>query len=231
MKRRLSDDFVKDHLQNFHQLLKNITVAEFQIQVFRHIARYPEFHTLKIAKIFRLYPEDIDAKDLKQVCLYITRTHQHADPAGQPPFDKDELQKYILQLIHDPYTWFIDYGKEEMRGMIGIICNYLHMSPYDRLNGSFETDRIVLYTKLLLTMDVGFYEQLLRHKSYLAYSILNDMPGFGSYFFNKQCLVSYEELQSYVEFENGEGQCPACDGDGEGSTTPTHRLPSALGHI
>ena len=86
----------------------------------------------------------------------------------------------------------------ELRGLIGIASSYLGLAPFDRLNGSFDNDRIVLYTLLVMSPDRELFTTLARTRAYMFLSLLNDLPGFGSYFAARNAGMSYEELEQFI---------------------------------
>ena len=79
--------------------------------------------------------------------------------------------------------------------MLGIICSYLHLNPWDRLNGDFDNDRIVLYTYLVMDSNVKLFEELCVNRGYIMHSIMNDLPGFGMYFKTHLKKIPFEDIK------------------------------------
>lgn len=113
----------------------------------------------------------------------------------------EELTNHIKTLVNKHDTWVVE--NHELRGLIGIASSYLGLAPFDRLNGSFDNDRIVLYTLLVMTPDRELFTTLAKTRAYMFLSLLNDLPGFGSYFAGRKAGngLSFTRLEQFLSPE------------------------------
>ncbi|CAL5992796.1 Conserved_hypothetical protein [Hexamita inflata] len=186
----ITQNFVELHAQKLHLFFSSNISDRLKLQVFKQLSHLNEFYDYPFVKPFRIMNK-VDPTNLKDVCMYITSRFKRNEP-----FDRPELIQHMKHLIQDANTWIVE--NTELRGMIGIICAYLAITPFDRLNGDFDNDRIVLYTYFIMSNDLELFEKLIEYRGYIILSILNDMPGFGLYFFNKQCFQSYDSIQQFI---------------------------------
>ena len=113
----------------------------------------------------------------------------------------DELANQIRALVNKHDTWVVE--NHELRGLIGIASSYLGLAPFDRLNGGFDNDRIVLYTLLVMSPDRELFTTLARTRAYMFLSLLNDLPGFGSYFAGRKTGkgLDFAQLEGFLSPE------------------------------
>lgn len=190
-------EWLSAHKPALHAFFASGAPAGAKLHLFRHVCRDPDFYDYDFAKPFKL-ARIAKTASLRDVCLYITSA---GCTPGQEPFDPDALAAQIRALVNKHDTWVVE--NHELRGLIGIASSYLGLAPFDRLNGGFDNDRIVLYTLLVMSPDRELFTTLARTRAYMFLSLLNDLPGFGSYFAGRAAGkgLSLAQLKAFLSPE------------------------------